>query len=77
MDLTVPGLPHAHLHGAVVWDVLADMQETLVCIIHHNLDYTFILFDLNKDHGQWLVKVIHLKDFSFNKKQTKKVYQSQ
>ena len=37
MDLAVPGLPHAHLHGAVVGDVLADMQETLVGIIHHYL----------------------------------------
>jgi len=38
MDLAVPRLPHAHLHGAVVGDVLADMQETLLGIVHHNLN---------------------------------------
>ena len=45
MDLSVPGLPHAHLHGAVVGNVLADVHETLVCIIHSNLDIYFISCD--------------------------------
>ena len=53
MDLAVPGLSHHHLHGThpeagyrlrgkrrggvLPWNVLAHMEEALVCIIHYNL----------------------------------------